>query len=116
MNKLSLALRPLQKLELLDIRGKCAKSMYFESCIVVKLICIFADNGLPFTLAAKLCDELQKCRIRIVNCNCCATVISHSANMFIALVVVGPGLQEGKKHLHFDEGIASQSTKLDLSG
>jgi len=73
MNKLSLALRPLQKLELLDIR----------------------DNGLPFTLAAKLLGELPKCRIRIANC---------------------PGFKEDKKSLHFDEVIASQSTELDLSG
>ena len=36
--------------------------------------------------------------------------------MSIALVVAGPGLQEGEKSLHFDESVARQSTELDLSG
>ena len=73
LEKFAPVLRRLQKLELLDIRGTCAKSRYVASCFVLSWTgltdLMSADNGFPFSLSAQLSGELPKCRIRIANCN-----------------------------------------------
>ena len=79
LEKFAPVLRPLQKLELLDIRGTCAKCRYVVSCCVLFWTGLTdlmpADNGFPFSLSAQLSGELPKCRIRITTCNLYATVI-----------------------------------------
>ena len=84
--KLVALLKPLQKLELLDVRGRHSNSGFFDDYTsvfgIVKpicAICIFADNGLHLRLAAELHRELPKCRVRIANCknwlNFCLAIV-----------------------------------------